>query len=192
MKLCHLSVEEKCLVSPLQTCCVQVHVTSEDLDNSWGPFWSLSCLLWPDINRVCEYMNQLWRKASPWASIYSNLLFFFFTFSSLTIPRPWPLFTMLLSPSPNLNPTPLIHFSFYIFIFSPPLFRLFHEAFSSLQFPSFCQSLLERAVWLRMSGRQMKVFGIVFHYWSGYSERVMLGWRVKCAEKWVMMPVLHV
>lgn len=65
MESCHLRVEEKWLISPPQTRSVQVHVTSEDLADSWGPFWSLSCLLWPDINRICEYMNQLWKKASP-------------------------------------------------------------------------------------------------------------------------------
>ncbi len=33
---------------------------------------------------------------------------------------------------------------------------------------------------------------VCFQHWSGCSERVLLGWQVKCAEKWVMMPVLCV
>lgn len=85
MESCHLRVQEKWLISPPQTRSVQVHVTSEDLADSWGPIWSLSCLLWPDINRICKYMNQLWKKASPGKKHEKIMLILLLTSPRLTI-----------------------------------------------------------------------------------------------------------
>lgn len=116
-----------------------------------------------------------------------------FIFSSFDLfipylPRPRPPCTILPSPSPNLNST---HPLFLLFI-SPlhlSIFHPFHPAVSLLlperigESHVVCRGLRDRWWWLGF---------VCFHHWSGCSERVLLGWQVKCAEKWVMKPELCV
>lgn len=157
---------------------------SEDLERHTKPTleFVMSGFISSDLNRVCRYMNQL-KETLP-----SLLWWAFIPY----LPHLWPPRAILPSSSPNLNPTSLIQVSFYISFsaFSlpslPPCPRL--PAVSLLLPELLGESHAVTEAWETDDGG----WDVCFHRWSSCSERVLLGWQVKCAEKWVMIPELCV
>lgn len=145
------------------------HATEVEHPSIWQELVSECNSVWYSFWSNCGG-NHLFLPASslPCYSLYLHSL----TYSTLKLPH----CRCSGSAFPNIKPTHAFS-SFYI-----PLSSLSSAS-------SFIPS--SRAYWHQPCGcrpeRKMMVVGMCFQHWPGFSERVLLGWRVDSAETWVVM-----
>lgn len=172
-------------------------VMSEDLDRHTGPLLECVMSAWL-VLYILRPKQSLWIHEAAVEETVSSLIHF------LLLVLLFSLFLWPLHPLPPSSMTSMYHSAvsvskpksysthplFLLFI-SPlhlSLFHPFHPAVS-LPLPELIgESHVVAEAWETDDGG----WDVCFHRWSGCSERVLLGWQVKCAEKWVTMPELCV